>query len=438
LGQIAGSFALPDLLGGGRLENSFFKVRIASPDDALSTLASPNSQGVYNFAPTDVHYSEAMAYYSVSAIMKYVESLGFSYVKTRPLFVMANATEAGSEDVVNAVYEHNYLNPSSPRTIKMIGNTAFAPGVDRDMYWHEMGHFANESISGEAGIDFAGDNGAIFTEGSALHECLADYVAESLGNKDFIGKWINRNFEGTTAGEPLRSAVDSSGNVLDYEKVARFSGGATPERYAVAEWCTRALWDLRQQFVEEDPQSGALFADRLVLSALSQLKKDTSLRQFHNELLESDDKLHCGLHSQSIKQSFSKRGFPLDAGSIGKAIGLQASPVGLTTEGETSVAPGRTVVFRVRLQNQSGNVARNVRLLLESRSAALHPISYQQGYGDLSPGATVIIGTGGLAYDFSVSAELSSNVPAGTRVPYRLRVLVENGETTTFEGELPL
>lgn len=124
LSQVASLINLPSLAGTG-LENNFLKVRIRGIDDARSSLAQPSSSGEYNFPLTDVHYSETMAYYGVQSMIEYVEVLGFSVVQTRPLYVLVRA-ESDIPGEVNAIYDHNYLNPQMPRTMRLFGDTQFA------------------------------------------------------------------------------------------------------------------------------------------------------------------------------------------------------------------------------------------------------------------------------------------------------------------------
>lgn len=442
LSQDLAGFSLPDIVTK-RLENSFLKVRIKDIADDVSTLAIPNTQGDYAFAVSDVHYSETMAYYSVSSMMHYVEGLGFSLVKSRPLYVMVRApSDTGQGSTVNAYYSHNYLNPSLPRTIKLFGDGQYAPAIDRDMYWHEFGHYVNESISREVGIDYAADSGAAFTEASALHECLADYLAESVGNKSDIGKWIARNFSSIPAGAPLRSAVAKSDDFNDFQKVANFNGtDKNLDRYRMGEWCTRVLWDLRSQFVQEDPTSGPIFSDRLIYSAVSLLGRDTTMSKFRQALTTADQQLHCGFHQTSIEKAFTSRGFNTEPSELASKLTLQVSPVGLNAQGDKLVlgtpSAGNQVSFQMKITNSNNNTARNVRVRMESSDPMLVPVAYLQGYGDLPSGSSIVVGQGGLSLDYAVYGTIDASVRTRT-LPYRLRVQPENGPETVYEGEIQL
>jgi len=435
---------LPSLSMPSLLENGFVKVRIRSVEDDLSTLAKPDSKGRYNFEITDVHYSEALAYYSVVEMIRYVETMGFTVAKERPLYVMVRAEgPGGSDEEPNAIYDHNYLNPSLPRTMRLYGNSKFAPGMDAEMYRHEFGHLFNESASGQVGIDFAGDNGAVYTEGAALHECLADYLALSYGNKPTIGKWLARNLKGFAPGEPLRSLEDTGGKMLRFADVAVNDGRRGPERYAVAEWCGRVLWEIRKSFLEDDRAVGALRSDRVVFTALSRLRRDTSILQFANELLKADDKLHCGGHRETIVSAFEGRGFSFDVEPITRPVGMTARPFGYTVKDgkvtTSSPKAGASVAFDLRITNPNSTVARNVRVRLEADSGSgFFVTKYMQGFGDLAPGATVVVGEGGLSYASSVAGELDQDASKGARIRYRLRVLVENGAGAQQEGEISL
>ncbi len=428
--QSGGTSSLIGLSLPSRLENSFLKVRIHEVGDALSLLATPNSGPNYFYQPGDVHYSEAMAYRSVSNIQAYVEALGFSIVKSRPLYVMVQAAGSNSQDI-NAYYDHGYLNPAQPRTISLYGTSQYAPGMDQDIYWHEFGHMLNESITSERGIDFAGDKGAVWTEGSALHECLADYLAESVSGRGYVGKWVARNFAGYEAGQPLRSAEDTSPIKLDFKRVISADGtGEKPERYAVAEWCSRVLWEIRDSFVRENSQTGPIYSDRMIYSAASLLGRDSSISEFQTALMQADDELHCGGHQDFIAGAFESRGFT-KPGTLGQPLTVTAQPA--------SAAPGRAATFVVVIQNPNGEVARNVRVQLESMDPRLIVTTYMQAYGDLPPGATLNIGgPGGLSSAFSVAAEFDSGTFRGQQLPYRIRVLSENGVDAVIDGVIRL
>ncbi len=437
LSQFDYGFNLPDLLNPNRLESAFLKIRISSISDAASLLAVAGSNG-FAFSVTDVHYSETMAYYAVTSIMKYVQALGFSYNQTRPVYVLAQTTEQGHDaNYVNAYFENNTLDPSQPRVMRMIGKTDFSPGQDRDMYWHETGHFANESVSHEIGIDRAGEEGAFYTDGAAIHECMADIIAESLANKGYIGKWINRNF--TKDGSALRSAMDTASNKMTYSQVMNQDNtGTYPERYKVAEWCTRALWQIRQQFVKEDPNAGQVFSDRLFLSAVSLLPKDASMAQFHEALVSADEQLHCGLHANSIDNAFTSRGFEISPSKLKTGLTIQAQAVGEDSSGnQTALSSGGTVAFALTVTNPNSETAHNVRVVLESQSAGFQVITYLQGYGDLPAGKSAIVGNGSLPLSFSVSGQIDSSVPTGIgQIHYRLRVLSDNAPEVDKDGTL--
>jgi hypothetical protein len=94
----------------------------------------------------------------------------------------------------------------------------------------------------------------------------------------------------------------------------------------------------------------------------------------------------------------------------------------------------------VQIQNGNSDVARNVRLKLEPKDTKLIALTYQQGYGDIAAGKTISVGTGGagLGADFSVVGEIDATARAGTRIPYRLRLIPENGAETVYDGELRL
>jgi hypothetical protein len=435
-------FSLSELTSASLLENAFLKVRIETMSDAVSTLARPNANGEFSYRVEDVHNWEVMAYQSITSLRRYVKALGFGLDESRPLYVTVRSKQAGvAADTVNAYYTHNYFDPTAPRTIKLFGRGNYAPGQDRFVYWHEFGHYLNESISKQVGMDYAGDSGAVYTEGSALHECLADYIAESTGNVSYIGKWIAPNFEGYNAGDPLRSAADVQGKKLTYSQVSLADGtGAKPERYAVAEWCTRVLWDIRKALVAESKDIGAVRSDLLMLSALSLLKKDASISGYRDAVAQADQQLFCGGHQAVINQAFENRGFVKSA-SLTNPLAITATIYGVTSTGATtsSISPGQDFTFRIRITNSNSQVARNVRIKLESTDARVRGTTYMQGLGDLAANRTLDIGsTSGLSFEYSVYGVVDSATPRGTKVPYTLRLMTENAADKILRGEIQL
>ena len=311
--------------------------------------------------------------------------------------------------------------------------------MDRDMYWHEFGHLFNESASRESKFDFAGDNGAVFTEGSALHECLADYLNYTMSGVPTIGRWLARNLPEFKAGEPLRTALDKNDGKSVFKSVITNDKAGNPERYTVAEWCTRVLWDIHEKFVESDPEQGSFLADRLVYSAVSLLKKDSSIQNFYQNLLSADDNLYCGENSGNIEKAFESRGYNADPDGLGSPIALTADPVAMSSNTSTPASnfdATASVGFAVTIKNTSSVTARNVRLRLESSDPALHIVVYQQGYGDLPAGKSLSIGEGALGYDSSLSAEIDSNAPHGRPISYRVVVEADNGGRNLVEGSI--
>lgn len=418
------SVPLLGLLNPSRLESAFVKMRIRAIADELSTLAKPDKNGAYNDPPESDHYSEALGFYSLSVIQEYIEALGFTLNKDRPLYAMVMADFGDGSNEVNALYDHNRFNASEPRTIRFFGDTPYKVAKDRDMFWHEFGHFINESISQDRAMDLAGDTGADFTEGAALHECLADYGAESLAGTPYIGRWIARNFPEYRPGQPLRSAVDDSSSILQFQRVIT----EEPERYAVAQWCSRVLWQIREQFVQQDLERGVIDADRLIYSAVSLLQQDASIGQFREALLVADESLQCGVHQRSIETAFADRGFDPSPNRLATPLKLTARPVAAKSQNDGT----REVTFELVISNSTNVTARNVRVFLESRDKRLIPLIYMQGYGDLMPGTVRAISPKGPF--LSVSGVVVA--ARETRVPFRIRVMAENAEDSFFDGEI--
>lgn len=436
--ELLRGFRIPGLANPRSLDSDFLKIRTERMNER--DLAEPNANGTFAFAPNSPKYSQVLAAYSIRTEMEYLERLGFPFCKSRPLYVF---TEVPS-DVANALYDHGYLTPSAPRRMRMFGGGPFAAGKDARMYHHELGHMFAECTSKERKIDFAGDNGAAYTEAGALHECIADYVALSFGDRSQLGEWLNRNYDDVRPGAPLRSAVDSAGSRLKFSDVGYGDDARRrfPERYAVSEWCLRTLWDIRSQMVRDRGDVGAVHADYLIYSALSLQQQDTSFLRFGRSLQEADQKLFCGRNAATIRQAFESRDFRLNPPLLLQPLDVSVQPVGVNTSGGSAIqgAPraGGQLAFAIRLRNTGNGIARNVRVRLTSSSPLLVPTTYMQGYGDIPPGGSVTVGDGGLSLDHSVWAEIDRNAGRGVSMRYAIEALVENGESRRVEGVLGL
>ena len=431
VGSFTGAYFLPGLMNSNRLENNFLKIRISSISDSLDSLATPNSSGEFSFPISDIRYGQAMAYHSLSAIDSYVEALGFQTDKTRPLYVMVKAEGSTSNPAeVNAFYNHNIFE-SGPREIRIFGETQHSAWQDRDIYWHEFGHYVLESVTGSRGVDLAGDLGASFTEGSAIHECFADYGAESLSGRGYIGRWLARNFEGYAPGQPLRVAYDQSDEFQNFRSVVNFDPtGKNLDRYRLGEWCSRVLWDIRTQLVSENQEEGRYYADRTILSAASLLKRNTSISDLKEALLYADQELNCGIHSRSISAAFTSRGFPEEVSNLSKPLSFQGTVVG-TNQSPTEDLRAFSVQFVLR--NSNSQTARNVRIAIEAPNGGFSPYVAEQAYGDLGPGKTITVGgTGALPLDYSVIGLVSKTVNLrGIKV--LIRIKIENGPESMNE-----
>lgn len=449
---------LPNLGGEVGLENGFVRVRRYNRYDDLSLLANKYDLNLASQEIRDSKYSQVMAYHAITSITDYVEKLGFRVDKSRNLFVMVQSADdperAGTTSTstqVNAYYTHNQNSPGKPRLIQIFGDNQnqYPLGADRDVFWHEFGHLFNESLTASKGIDEATEQGALYTEGGALHECLADYLSESASDKGYIGRWAAKNMSHIPPGNPLRSAIAMNDGKNNFSSVSNYDSSAptpdqgAPDKYEVAEWCSRVLWDIRSQFVKEDPKTGALFSDRTVFSAVGLLGKNASVSEFRRALLTSDQQLHCGLHQNSIKKAFSSRGFTETQGALSKGLTIQARAVGFkdSSSGVQTVTPNLSadeIGFQIVINNPNVTVARNVRLELLATDAAVIPYREVQGFGDLGAGGSIrLISNNYQDFFASVTFSLDSQYSVGKRsVKVYLRVSVENGPETILPVEI--
>lgn len=444
---------LSGLQSTSALDNSFLKVRVRSRFDTADQLVSSQEISSGSFSIQDPKYSQVMAYHAITSISEYVKALGFTIDKSRSLYVMVRSNSdpeqpgtSQSSQEINAYYTHNTYQPQKPRYIQLFGDVQYPLGADRDVYWHEFGHLFNESLSSNRGIDEASEQGAVFTEGGAIHECLADYLSESASRKGYIGRWAARNLSDIKPNYPLRAAISLNDTKNRFSSVATYQASqGVPEKYDVAEWCSRVLWDIRSEFEKESQDAGAFSSDRTVFAAVGLLKKNASLLDFKNALIESDRVLNSGRHASTINRIFSLRGFPDRGASLNTPLRLQVSPVGFREFNNQlySVSANSSadeIFFSLVISNPNSGTARNVRVKVASSDPAVIPYIEMQGYGDMAGGGIVRI-SGSQYKDFlsSVSIGLDKRAANGrTKVRFELKLISENAPETTIPVELGL
>jgi len=444
---------LPGLESSSALENSFLKVRVHSLSDSVDQLVKPQDLSLATANIQDPRYSQVMAYHAVSSISDYVKALGFSVDQSRQLYVMVRSntdpqqtSTSQTSQEINAYYVHNTYQPQKPRYIQLFGDVKYPLGADRDVYWHEFGHLFNESISGSRGIDDAGEKGATFTEAGAIHECLADYLSETASQKGYIGRWAARNLSDIKPNYPLRAAISLNDSKNQFASVANYvSSRGAPGKYDVAEWCTRVLWDIRSQFEKENQDIGAFLSDRTIFAAVGILKKNASMMDFKNALIESDKTLNGGNHVSFINGVFSVRGFPDRGNPLSQPLRLQAAAVGFKEFNSqmSPVSPNSSadeIFFSLAVSNPNSSPARNVRVQIVSSDPAVIPYVELQAYGDLPGGASIRV-SGTQYKDFldSVSLALDRRAAGGrSRVQFYLKVSSENAPETSFPVGLGL
>jgi len=430
---------LPDIKSNSALENSFLKVRLHTRFDSENgiELAGPSDIKSKSDDVKDPVYSQAMAYHAITSIMEYVKELGFGIDKSRPLYVFVRSSENPDDknsktDIkdINAYYVHN-ANQNKSRYIQLFGDVEYPLGADRDVFWHEFGHLFNESLTADRGIDSATVEGALYMEGGAIHECLADYLSQSASKKGYIGRWAALNLPDFKPGQPLRSALYVNDEKNNFSSVSTFSPSqGVPDKYSVAEWCSRVLWDIRTQFEKEDPKSGALFSDKVIFSAASLLGKNTTFSELRSAIAQADKQLHCGLHQASIDKAFSVRGFKGPGTRLPKSLVFRAEPVQFDEE----------ITFKFALSNPNGATARNVRLEIQNIDPAIVPLTELQGFGDLKGGQSLSVSGRKLEeLSGSVSFTLDKRFfGSRKKVKVVLRVSAENAPDFLYPVEVSL
>lgn len=235
------------------------------------------SQPAFNFTRADDAFEPVNAFYFITELQKYVQTLGFDIMTDKQLQLDARSTVGGDE------YSY-FVNTGSTYRIAL-STSGVDDGEDAEVPLHEYTHALSEYACGNCNVGY---------DRNALDEALGDYIATSFtrnitpykwewvfpwdGHNEF---WLGRN-------------VNTNKNYsIDYVS----SGGF----YRNSEIFSGALMDIWDEL-------GKATTDKLVLQSLYSFSPDITLIQAAGIMLLVDQQINGGANNGALTQYFSQRG----------------------------------------------------------------------------------------------------------------------------------
>ncbi len=314
------------IIGGGTLNPPYQPPALASADG-------------FRFTRGEEHFEAVNAYYHVDKSQRYVQSLGFPDRQNGAVKVSPRAFTA----------DNSFYTPS--QNIIEFGIGGVDDAEDAGVVWHEHSHALLEA--GAPGLNAGG-------EGQALHEGTADY-------------W---------AGSYLRYLAETRpGTRSDWENVFRWDSGdgqlwpgrsmTMPGTYPENTTCDDPgdangdgcriytdglLWATSLMEVYTDV--GRPILDRLLLQSHSYLVHPVTFTDAAEALVQADRDLFGGLHTASIVDRLSTRGYLESVGPTISHSRLPASEdLGATVSVEAEVVAVSAAVQSATLYHRVGTTS---------------------------------------------------------------------------------
>ncbi|MCX9009874.1 MAG: M36 family metallopeptidase [Candidatus Methanoperedens sp.] len=266
---------LKDLEPGGYLKGPY-----------VDTTDTPNSAMCSNLdfrcTREDDRFEEVMAYYHISAVQSYIQSLGFNNDKgilNHPIKVNAHG---GTDD-------QSYYNPSPGKKDITYGDGGVDDAEDAEIIIHEYGHAIQDAI-----IPGFGQK----SEGGAMGEGFGDYLAGSFfykfkkneSRKVKIAEWDAKGYERGPQ-ECLRR--------LDSNK--HYPEDMQGEEHDDGEIWSACLWKVRKLL-------GGKKADTVILESHFYLSQYSDFRDGADAIIMAEKNLYGGKKTKGLIKIFKDRG----------------------------------------------------------------------------------------------------------------------------------
>ena len=260
---------LPELDGKGFLDGPFVSTR-TTPGRAKKMNLD------FRFRRGKKAFTEAMVYFHIDRVQRYIQDLGFANVLNRPI-------------AVNVVGQSDDNSHYSPVTKDLFfGTGGVNDSEDAEIILHEYGHAIQDAQVPGFGRS---------SEGGAMGEGFGDYLAGSFFAehkparlRPCVGTWDGVSYSHDDP--PCLRRLDSKKN---YPK------DVTGEVHDDGEIWSACLWEIRTAL-------GARAADKLVIASHSLLSPTALFADGANALITADAQLNAGKNEAVIRDVFVRRG----------------------------------------------------------------------------------------------------------------------------------
>jgi len=254
-----------------KLTNDYVSiVELSNPD--IPAVTSTN--GEFNYLRQESGFEDVNAFYHITAIQDYIQSLGFDDLGANDQLLVDTHALDGADN--------SFFNPSSFSVV--FGEGGVDDAEDADVVIHEYTH-------GLSALAAPGTN--IGSERQAIDEALGDYLATSYSRSFSDFGWERMfSWDGHNEYWP--------GRRVDTDK--HYPEDVESNIYGTAEIYSSVLMEIWEALGRET-------ADCLILNSLYFLSPNMTLADAAQTILAVDDNLKNGENKAILQSLFQKRGF---------------------------------------------------------------------------------------------------------------------------------
>jgi hypothetical protein len=240
---------------------------------------------------SDSRFEALMVYFHINRSQAYIQSLGFSDSNASP-----NGIDDGAQTAVADAFKPDNSFYSPATGVIKYGSGGVDDAEDADVILHEYGHALQDSESPAFGHSSGFQPGAL-AEGSSDYwaAAMSSLVRHSSNEDDVcIFDWDATTYGRLFPRVPPERSGRRCGRRADVgrklQKAERNACGT--DVHCVGQVWSTALWNLRKDFVRQDPAAGGARMDQLYLAAQFLYTASERFQGAAKALLCADEDLH--------------------------------------------------------------------------------------------------------------------------------------------------
>ena len=270
---------LPGLDGGGRLRGPYADLTAPGIVGGYRPAGQADEPVCrdYDYPRSDDRFEEVTAYYHIDRVQRYLQSLGFTHVVSRPTPIHAHYF--AFDQSFYSFYDRGLH----------FGDGGVDDAEDADIIVHEYGHaIQDDQVPGWGASE----------ESGAMGEGFSDYLAAAMFadvnggfDRTCVGDWDATSY--SAAGPPCLRRVDGP---------KHYPEDMTGRVHRDGEIWSAALWQLRLSLAD------APLVDRLIVESQFGLDPVAGFVDGANAVLAADGDLYGGSHQAALCRVFAERG----------------------------------------------------------------------------------------------------------------------------------